>query len=300
MTEFSIIIPVYNTEKYLKECLESILSQSYANFEIICVNDCSNDNSLSILKEYAKLDGRIKIINNETQRGAGVSRNIAINRSVGEYIAFVDSDDYIDKDLLFLCNEKIKKDTEVVIFGAKTLNEKTKCTRCGQYSCKKFQNKFLENRLFSYHTISYNKIYKKEFLLKNGIEFNDTKTGEDQIVFIKTMLFAKNVEILKHDLYTYRKNRQNALTNTKIKNDLSPIENFHTVFNFLKMHNFEKRLIRKIQTKYLLKPISWYRKTDISMKETYFKRLSEVFEILKNEDYLWTYKIRILRWLKFQ
>ncbi len=85
MTEFSIIIPVYNTEKYLKECLESILSQSYANFEIICVNDCSNDNSLSILKEYAKLDGRIKIINNETQRGAGVSRNIAINVVYGYY-----------------------------------------------------------------------------------------------------------------------------------------------------------------------------------------------------------------------
>lgn len=209
MTEFSIIIPVYNTEKYLKECLESILSQSYANFEIICVNDYSDDNSLSILKEYAKLDGRIKIINNETQRGAGVSRNIAINRSVGEYIAFVDSDDYIDKDLLFLCNEKIKKETEVVIFGAKTLNEKTKCTRCGQYSSREFPNRFFKNKLFSYHTISYNKIYKKEFLLKNGIEFNNAKTGEDQIVFLKTMLLAKHIEILKHDLYTYRKFRQN-------------------------------------------------------------------------------------------
>lgn len=300
MTEFSIIIPVYNTEKYLKECLESILSQSYANFEIICVNDCSNDNSLSILKEYAKLDGRIKIINNETQRGAGVSRNIAINRSVGEYIAFVDSDDYIDKDLLFLCNEKIKKETEVVIFGAKTLNEKTKCTRCGQYSSRKFPNRFFKNKLFSYHTISYNKIYKKEFLLKNGIEFNNTKTGEDQIVFIKTMLLAKHIEILKKDLYTYRKNRKNSLTSTRIKKDLSPIENFHTVFNFLKMHNFKSSLVNKIQTKYLLKAISWYKKTDISMKETYFKRLSEVFEILKNEDYLWIYKIRILRWLKFQ
>lgn len=300
MTEFSIIIPVYNTEKYLKECLESIISQSCKDFEIICVNDCSSDNSLSVLEEYANLDSRIKIINNETQRGAGVSRNIAINRSVGEYIVFVDSDDYIDKNLLFLCNEKIKKETEVVIFGAKTLDEKTGYLRRGQYSCKKFQNKFLENRLFSYHTISYNKIYKKEFLLKNGIEFNNTKTGEDQIVFIKTMLFAKNVEILKHDLYTYRKNRQNALTNTKIKNDLSPLKNFHIIFNFLKMHNFKSSLVNKIQTKYLLKAISWYRKTDISMKETYFKRLSEVFEILKNEDYLWTYKIRILRWLKFQ
>ncbi len=300
MTRFSIIIPVYNTEKYLKECLESVLSQSYSDFEIICVNDCSNDNSLSALEEYANLDNRIKIITNKTQKGAGVSRNAAINRSIGEYIAFVDSDDYIDKDLLFLCNEKIKKETEVVIFGAKTLNEKTKCTRCGQYSSRKFPNRFFKNKLFSYHTISYNKIYKKEFLLKNGIEFNNTKTGEDQIVFIKTMLFAKNVEILKHDLYTYRKNRQNALTNTKIKNDLSPLKNFHTVFNFLKMHNFKSSLVNKIQTKYLLKAISWYKKTDISMKETYFKRLSEVFEILKNEDYLWTYKIRILRWLKFQ
>ncbi len=285
--KFSIITPVFNTESYLEQCLESILNQTYKNFEIICINDASTDNSLSILKDYAKNDSRIKIINNPKNYGAAISRNNGLKQIQGQYVVFVDSDDYIDKDLLSLCNKKIGKETELIIFGAKTFNEKTKRTKNGQYSSKKFPKTFQKHNIFNYHTVSYNKIYKSEFLINNDIKFNLTKTGEDQIVFIKSMLLAKNIEIIKKDLYTYRKNRENALTNSKIKNDISPIENFYAVFDFLKANNFEERLTRKIKSKYLLKAISWYGKSSSEIKSIYLDGLLKIFEILKRDEKYW-------------
>ena len=95
----SVIVPVFNTEKYLKKCVDSILNQSLKNIEIIFIDDGSNDNSLGILEEYAKIDKRIKIIS-KLNEGQGVARNIGIKSAIGEYIAFVDSDDFIQINML--------------------------------------------------------------------------------------------------------------------------------------------------------------------------------------------------------
>ena len=87
--DLSIIIPVYNAEKYLKTCLDSILNQTYKDIEVICVNDCSKDDSLKILEEYARKDKRVQIINNETNLGPGANRNIGIKRARGKYLTFI-------------------------------------------------------------------------------------------------------------------------------------------------------------------------------------------------------------------
>ena len=100
MSKISVIVPVYNVEKYLECSLESILSQTYKDIELICINDCSTDKSLEILKVYANKDSRVKIINNEFNIGAGGSRNIGVKHSSGEYLTFVDPDDWIEKDRL--------------------------------------------------------------------------------------------------------------------------------------------------------------------------------------------------------
>jgi len=92
----TIAVAVYNTEKYLRECLDSVVDQTYRNLEIICVNDCSTDNSLEILEEYATKDKRIKIIINEKNLGLGVTRNVGMEAAHGEYILFIDSDDWLD------------------------------------------------------------------------------------------------------------------------------------------------------------------------------------------------------------
>ena len=107
MLKFSIIIPVYNMEQYLGECLDSVIGQTYKNLEIICVNDGSKDSSLDILKEYEKKDNRIKIIDKEND-GVSMARNDGISVATGDYIIFVDSDDTIEPDYI----EKIVADTE--------------------------------------------------------------------------------------------------------------------------------------------------------------------------------------------
>ena len=99
MIKVSVIIPVFNVEKYLEECLESILAQTLKEIEIICVNDGSVDNSLSILKEYEKKYPQIKVLKNKTNMGQGYTRNIGIKEASGLYIGFVDSDDYVSKTM---------------------------------------------------------------------------------------------------------------------------------------------------------------------------------------------------------
>lgn len=100
----TVAIAVYNAEKYLKDCMESVVNQTYGNLEIICVNDASADGSLEILESYALQDSRIKIITNSKNSGLGVTRNVGMDAAQGEYILFIDSDDWLD---LIACEKLI-------------------------------------------------------------------------------------------------------------------------------------------------------------------------------------------------
>ncbi|MGI6394060.1 MAG: glycosyltransferase family 2 protein [bacterium] len=107
--KISIIIPVYNSEKDLKDCLNSCISQTLSDIEIICVDDCSTDNSLGILEEYKTKDSRVKVFHHETNKKQGAARNTGIKNAAGEYIWFIDSDDFIDKNACQLLYDTIKK-----------------------------------------------------------------------------------------------------------------------------------------------------------------------------------------------
>ena len=100
MIKVSVIVPVYNVDLYLVECLDSIINQTLKEIEIICVDDCSTDNSYMILEEYSKKDSRIKLIKHKENRGLGPARNTGIENATGEYISFIDSDDYVSLDFL--------------------------------------------------------------------------------------------------------------------------------------------------------------------------------------------------------
>ena len=99
MPKVSVIVPVYNTEKYLERCIDSIISQSFKDFELILINDGSKDKSLSIMKEYAKKDKRIKVFD-QNNKGPAITRNFGINKSKAKYVMFIDSDDYIDDNYI--------------------------------------------------------------------------------------------------------------------------------------------------------------------------------------------------------
>jgi glycosyltransferase involved in cell wall biosynthesis len=290
MPKISVVVPVYNVEKYLKGCLDSILNQSYKDFEVICVNDGSTDNSLSILEEYAAKDSRINIIT-QVNQGLGMARNAGIPAANGDYILFVDSDDYIEQGMFEHLAQQLTSNPDVVIFGAKTLNCKNNRIYKGQYSSKWFKRKFSKHKLFKYHMVAWNKLYRKEFLIKNNINFDKVKTGEDQAFGIKCYVLAQSAIIIKKDFYVYRKNREGALTTTKTKKDLSPIQNTLRIEKFLSEYNVSDKLKDKILTKYLLKCLSWYGKTDKTYLKTYYSELENLFKYLqsKEEGFWWKY-----------
>ena len=118
--KFSIIVPVYNVEKYIEKCLESILNQTYDNFEIIVINDGSTDNSKKILDNY-KTNKKIKIINQDNQ-GLSIARNNGLGAASGDYILFIDSDDYIEEELLSTLNKNINNE-DLIRFQVQTVNE---------------------------------------------------------------------------------------------------------------------------------------------------------------------------------
>ena len=122
MRKVSIIIPVYNAEKYLSECINSIIYQSYNNLEIILVNDGSTDNSIYICRQYANKDNRIIVIDSDNY-GVSYARNIGIERATGKYIVFIDSDDMIEKDYIgILVTEMEEKNLDMVVCGYKDIN----------------------------------------------------------------------------------------------------------------------------------------------------------------------------------
>ena len=145
--KISIIIPVYNVEEYLRECLDSCINQTLKDIEIICVDDCSPDNSIKILEEYQQKDSRIKILRHETNKNLGAARNTGLANATGEYIWFVDSDDYIDT-----------KACEILYYAIKEFNVDMLCFSAIQFSEADNKRNFA---YFTYHHqgVQINKIY---------------------------------------------------------------------------------------------------------------------------------------------
>ncbi len=236
MPKLSIIIPVYNVEKYVSNCLESILNQPFKDLEVICVNDGSSDKSLSVLQEYKNRDERIIIIDKKNE-GSGVARNSALAIARGEYIFFVDGDDWIEENSLDkMISEADKLQTDILIFGGLSYYEEK--GRKGGYSANKLPKKYL-NKIFSSEDIkkdvfkfpstAWTKLYRREFLMKNNIKFQEIKVGQDQLPFFHSMITAEKIALLPQNLYCYRKNRKGAVTAVKKKKNFSPIYVFYAV-----------------------------------------------------------------------
>lgn len=222
MPKVSIIIPVYNVEKYIKECLDSVVNQTLTDIEIVCINDCSPDNSLSIIKEYINNDFRIKLINLEQNQGQGIAKNIGIDSAQGEYIMFLDPDDWLEPDACEIAYKQISSNNnDVTYFNLKFYNE-TNCEYTFDYlRLKPFLSKLGKNS-FSFEEINIPymgfgeavyKIYKKDFLNRNNIRFSENRFGEDIPFYIKTIISTNNVSVIDKPLYVYRLREQSAITN---------------------------------------------------------------------------------------
>ena len=171
MPKISIIIPVYNVEKYLSICLDSILAQSFTDFEVICINDGSDDKSLEILNEYKNKDSRIRVISQENA-GVSAARNRGLNVANGEYISFVDPDDWIEPDCYEIAyNKAVNTNADMLFFGAKYVTDEIveEKNLKSLYICLE-ENDNLNEMIHITHTI-WNKLFKNSFLKKHNIKF---------------------------------------------------------------------------------------------------------------------------------
>lgn len=192
----SAIVPIYNREKYIGKCLDSIISQTYKNIEIICIDDCSNDNSLEMLRRYEANDSRIKTIALKKNSGVSNARNVGIENATGDFLAFIDSDDTIDKNM-FSEMLKIANKTEADIIlsdldmfnGNKKQNMKISLEPFKLYSQNEIKNDILPRftyegndnlGLFAFST----KLYRRDIIIKNNIRFDTSIAYEEDKLFV--------------------------------------------------------------------------------------------------------------------
>lgn len=216
-------MPVYNTENYVETAILSVLMQTYKNFELICIDDCSTDSSLEILEHFSTLDSRIRIIKNKTNMGLSYNRNLGVCISKGDYILFLDSDDWLSFNTLEILYSVAKPNNlEILMFKFITYWEDSNTFSIEPFYDMEFLNKYAEklfnhydlddpNYLFEIPGAACNKLYSKDFLVKTGFKFPEGLIFEDTAIFFQNMINAKRVSLVNEYLYN-RRRRKNSIT----------------------------------------------------------------------------------------
>lgn len=297
MKEISVIVPVYNVEKYLEKCVDSILSQTFKDFEVILVDDGSKDRCGIICDKYESLDNRVKVIH-KTNGGLSSARNSGLEIASGEYVAFVDSDDWIDKSMYKeLYNEAKKHNADIVqckFIKAKDENvsiynnesNEAEVIRNLEALCNLYNEKCIET------VVTWNKLYRR--YLFNDIVFPNGKIHEDQFTTYKLLYKANKVVLVDKELYYYRQT-PNSIMNSdfnmsrldflealdqrmeffkKINNEFLYKQTIKTYVNVLKEYYFkcqnsknEEQILKIIREKYKKKFIEYMNNNEVGFKD---------------------------------
>ncbi len=230
----SVIVPVYNVEKYVGRCLTSIINQSYTNLEIIVVNDGSTDNSLSVCESYAAKDNRIKLITQEN-RGLSGARNTGLRHYTGEYVTFVDSDDWIHESMIeYLYNLIIRHNCEMSKCGnlrvseGNSLNKNYKELEDTIYTRDEFMKLFLSGT----YTACWSRLFRKDII--SGFEFPEGLNCEDYIYMYEAIRRVKIVAVNELPLYYY------FVREDSIVNENFNLRKFDQFYSAQKLHELVK------------------------------------------------------------
>lgn len=239
MPAISVIVPVYNTQKFLEKCLESIINQTFKDIEIICINDGSTDNSMSILNDYSEKDSRIKIIN---QKNAGLScaRNTGINNAKGEYIGFVDSDDWIDLDFFEkLYNAAKNYDADIASAGIKRVRSYK-----WKYHLKIKEEEVTENtdRKFVLCDVPekcyvWNKIYRLGKIKQFSLYFEAGIYFEDRCFTCEALSKLKRLVVVPDTYYNYWTNPNSIVKSKSTKKTQDAKYTNEKMMKILKLNN---------------------------------------------------------------
>lgn len=303
MIKVSIIVPVYNVEKFLPQCMDSLINQSLHEIEIICVNDGSTDKSLNILNRYAKQDKRIKILSQQNM-GLSGARNTGLSFATGEYICFVDSDDWIDIDYCEKLYKKAKKENADIVRGI-IYNEYPDRTENHEFNktIKEFSNKKIPLGINDHCVVAWDGIYKRQFLMDNHINFIFGLVHEDIPFTAKTTFYANKIIPCDNTFYHYRQSRPGQLSEINLKSINGTFFANHYALDFINLVKYKDEkdyidALHRIIWRYDSKFIQGIKKLDDfsdELKKKYFDMWCNDLKMCKHLN-----KIkRHFHWLKY-
>lgn len=298
MLKVSIIIPIYNVEKYLRQCLDSIINQTVKDIEIICVNDGSTDHSLKILEEYAQHDNRLKLIN-KVNTGYGHSMNVGILEAHGEYIGIIESDDFAEANMFeTLYTTAVENSADVVKadyfayrkqadYVMELLNE------CEYGQCFSPRDNF---KIFRTTPSIWSGIYRKAFLKKNNITFNETPGAsyQDTSFIFKVWACAERVLLIKDAFLHYRVDNANSSVKSPAK-IFCVCDEYDEIYRFLERNSVLKERFKYLVEALKFRTYQWNcNRLSYQYKYEFLLRAAEEFQSaqrkgLLNQDY-WTEK----------
>ncbi len=316
MVKVSVIIPVYNVEEYLGECLNSVVNQTFEDIEIICVNDGSTDNSLEILNDYALRDNRIKVLTQENKR-QGAARNLGMDKSSGVYVYFMDSDDYIDLNTIEkLYDNAVSNNSDIVVSKIARFTDdgdKIDYSIPGFDFETQFKNVDFNDFTFNYKDIKqyvlnrsfapWMKLFKKDFLLENNLQFKEHIAYEDVLYHVQTFLKADRISFSPNFFYYYRNNPTSTMNTSEngldifkivdfvqqylIENDF--MDEFREEFDLFKVVQILNYIISTKSEEYFQKANIEFSKIDFSSNSLKDAFLENKFDLVINSDTLIDY-----------
>ncbi len=296
MPKVSIIIPVYNTEQYLTRCLDTVVSQSFNDIEIICVNDGSTDFSPKILDSYAKFDNRIRVIN-RVNGGLSSARNVGISSAKGDYILFVDSDDWISTNTVdVLYKNAIKNNSDIVLFAyvkansdlaPKTFMGVPECQAFGNFNAKSIPDEAL--KLFP--VAAWCKFYKTEFIKNNNIIFHENIIFEDVPFWAEVFTQAQTISYENEPFYFYRENREGQITKQVGETVFDIIKCYEVTENAYQKRNLWEKYKHPLQ---MLMMLDFMYKYYIIMPKLKQKLFNAYKDLKKDIDYEYFHSQKLL------
>lgn len=283
--KISVIIPVYNSEKYICQCLDSILSQSINELEVICIDDCSQDNSYRIMKEYADKDKRIMIIKNRQNKGQSFSRNKGIELATGKYIYFMDSDDYIKSEALeklYDISETNKLD--VLFYGSETIIDDVEEKYSFSDNPSIFPN-YMDGKKYFIYSIKKNTmqvapwcaLYSRQYIVAKKIRFVPGIIDEDFLFYIESLFNAKRVSAIDDKLYFYRIHSNS----TTVKRDDK--HNLKRIYSTMVRLNKYRKYYKYIQDSEIACAFASFIKNDVKLIYRYYSDIDSFDMLYVNE-----------------
>lgn len=242
----SLIVPIYNAEKYIRNCVESILDQSFTDFELLLIDDGSSDDSLQIIQDFEQKDSRIKVFSHSNS-GVSFTRNFGIKKSKGDFLLFIDADDWVEKDFIQDFVDAYSGNPEELLVADLIRNGIPKTGYETQsFDLKNHANEFIKYKRFLHNGGPCAKFFNRKILMDNQIFFNEKLTyGEDLVFLINYLQRIKQIQFLNSAKYHYEYNPNSASTKKH------SFENYYVFFNELNTYKNYVNLTEKSSEKYL-------------------------------------------------